>query len=431
MIQMSISLCLAIRSFTAFDYRQSSPSSLFPQNMAAIDVTLPDTASNPAYLPLIRYPYLHFSGCKPYTLDELYATTIRAGYGNGAFGVQASWQRFGFDQYLEHIAEASAGFSPIKYVSIGAGVCYYNISIHTPEVTLSSHLFDGRVSILIAPLEWGELSFQYDNIASLFIKKRSDLLYPGWSGGAALKPIKGMAIIWNITSTPFGFVNTLAASINILKYFSIRAGYARESSTYSASASFIYKYVSASYGIKYHPHLGFTHSFGVSIAASEMPIEALNYGEMFSRILGNEEIKKIDINSCSFDDLMRVPEMDELFAERIIKFRTSVGPVTKETFIQIGMSQREIQRVMKYLTGLAEEAPKQKEVRHGRKEQEKAQKAIFKKLLGEGLPASLSLELSEMAIKRQIQMIRDRLGLIGELDSDKKKKILKLCAGPF
>jgi hypothetical protein len=431
MIRISITVCLAIRYFTAFDYRQNSPASLFPQNQAAIDITLPDSASNPAYFPRIKYPYLHFSGCRPYNLDELYSTTIRAGYGDGAFGMQASWSRFGFDQYLENIAEASAGYCPIKYISLGAGLFYYNVSIHTPEVSLSGHLCDGRLSILIAPFEWIDLSFQYENVVSLFIKSRRDILYPGWSGGAGLKPIKGLSLIWNITSTPYGFVNSLAASINILKYFSIRAGYARESSTYSAAVSFIYKYVSASYGLKYHPHLGLTHSFGVSLAAGEIAVEALNYGEMFNRIREIRGIKKIDISSCSLEELLQIPDFDELFAGRIIKYRNNIGPVSKDAFIQIGMNEQEARRVMKYITGLADESPKPKKAARGRKEHEKAQKEIFQKLLREGLPASLSLELSEMAVRGQVHMIRSKLGSLTELDQNKKKRIMQLCAGPF
>ncbi len=110
-----------------------------------------------------------------------------------------------------------------------------------------------------------------------------------------------------------------------------------------------------------------------------------------------------------------------------------MGPVSKEALIRIGMDEREAQRVMKYIQGLAEDDPKPKEKETGRrkKEHEKAQKEIFRKLLAEGLPASLSLELSGMAVKGQVQMIRNKLGALTELNSDKKQRIMQLCAGPF
>jgi hypothetical protein len=431
MIHLSITLFLSIKAIAAFDYRENSPASLFPQNQAAIDVTLPDAVSNPACLPMIQFPYLHFSGSKPYTLDELYATILRAGYGNGVFGVQVSWNRFGFDQYLENIADAAVGYRPVRYVSLGAAISYYNISIQTQEASISSHLCDGRVSMLIAPFEWTDLSFQYENIASILIKKRRDLLYPGWSAGAALKPIKGLTLTWNINRTPYGYVNSISASVNILKYLSVRAGYARESATYSASVSFIYKYISASYGLKYHPHLGFTHSVGVTLALFEIPVEPLNYSNMLKRIHELHGVNRIDINSCSLDEIMQIPDMEELFAERIIKYRNSTGTVTKDTFVQVGMKEQDIQHLLKYITGLTADTVKPKVIYRSRNEYEKAQKEIFKKLLTIGLTASAALELSEMAVKGQEQKIRNKVNGLPAIDADKKKKILKLCSDPF
>jgi hypothetical protein len=431
MIHITLALYLATKSFAAFDYRENSPASLFPHNLAAVDATLPDAASNPAYLPAFEYPYLHCSGSKPFTLDELYSTILRIGYGTSGFGVQASWNRFGFEQYLENIAEIAFGYRPVKYISFGAGVSYYNISIHTLETSLSSHLCDGSISVVIAPFEWIDLAFRHENVVSIFIKKRKDLLYPAWSAGAALKPIHGLAFVWNINRTPYGYVNSISASVNILKYFIARAGYAKESMTYAASVSLIYKYVSVSYGLAFQPHLGFTHSFGVSIAPREIPVVSLNYGNIFQRIHEFRTIDKIDISVCARDELVSIPEMNEVFAERIIKYRENVGPVTKDALVQIGMKEQEIHHLLKYIKGVKTGTPEPKANSRFKRLNEKTQKEIFKKLLGEGLAASLSLELAEMAVRGQHLMIRDKLGSLREIDAEKKKKILKLCTEPF
>jgi hypothetical protein len=183
MIKLVIAFYLAKSLSAAFDYRENPPASLFPIHQAAADASLPDSVSNPAYLPRFRYPYLTCSGSLPYTLSDIYSTTLRAGYGARGFGFQAAWNRFGFEEYLEHIVEANFAFMPVRYVSIGAGLRYYNISLNTVEASLSSHLVDGMASIMIAPFEWIEIAFQQENPGSLFIRRRRDLLFPAWSAG--------------------------------------------------------------------------------------------------------------------------------------------------------------------------------------------------------------------------------------------------------
>jgi hypothetical protein len=430
MIHLAIFICMASLPIKAFDYLENSPSYLFPYNQAAIDATLPDGSSNPAYAPLIRYPYLHASGSKPYALDGLYSTLLKTGYGNGVFGAHASWSRFGFDRYLENVVEAGFGYRPVKYISLGAGVRYYNVSINTSEVRFSCNLFDGVVSVMAAPCDWLDISFQFENITSLFLKKRGDLLYPGWSAGASLKPISGLSLRWNINRTSCGYVNSISATVYILRYLSAAAGYSRESETCSAALSLIYRYVSVSYGLKYNPHLGFTHSVGVTLSAFEIPVKALNYGRMFAWISGAGGTPKIDINSCTLEELMRIPGMKKILAERIIKHRASIGPIKKEDLMRIGMDRKEAASLISLADGFGEDNPRSGKRKSGKKH-EKARKRLFSQLLKEGLSASASLEISGMAIKGEHRKILDKLGSMSGIGAEKKKKILELCAGSF
>jgi hypothetical protein len=430
MIQIIAIICLAKSAFAAFDYRESPPAALFPFFQAASDSSIPDSISNPAYLPRIRYPYLHFSGSMPYTLDGLYSSTLRIGYGTKGFGIQATWNRFGFDQYLENVVGANIAYMPVKYVSIGAGASYYNLLMDTAEVSMTTHLADGRISVLVAPFDWIELAFQQENIVSLFIRKRRDILFPEWSAGAALKPLKGLALIYNLNKTSNGYVNCVSASANILKYFSLKVGYAREATTYSAALSFMYKYISVSYGLKYHPHLGFTHSAGVTLSMEDMNIDSLTYGSILSRIQEIQNIQKTDINSCSMDQLKSVPVLGQQIADRIMKYRKAIGPLSRKSLIQIGLLESEIDRLMPYISGLAPDEAEPKIDYRSRERYEKAQKEIFKKFVGLGLPAASALDLADMAIKGQRQACLDRITSQPDLDAQKKKKALELCAGP-
>jgi hypothetical protein len=429
MIKIAIILCLAGDVISAFDYRVTPPAALFPFRQSVNDDSLPDSVSNPAYLPRIRNPYLHCSGSRPYTLDGLYATTLRAGYAMKGFAFQALWDRFGIEQYLENVVELNLAYMPVRYISIGAGASYYNIAINSVETSMRTHQADCRASLLIAPCEWIEIAFQQENIASLFIKKRRDLMFPEWIAGAALKPFKGFSLLYNISSTSNGYVNTIAATANVLSYFSIRVGYAHEATTYSGALSFVYKYISVSYGVKYHPHLGFTHSAGVTLSVSEIHIDSLSYGSIFSRVRDLQKKPAVNINSCSLEQLTAVPGLPQHIAERIMKYRKTTGPLSRTALLQIGLSGKEIDGLLGHITGLApDDEPGMQSGRTTREDYEKKQKIIFKKLIGLGIPAATALELTDMVMNEKKKSCADRINSLPGLSADKKKQVLELCA---
>lgn len=430
-MKIAIILIMAHAAVGAFDYREAPPAALFPFFQAAGDSSLPDPISNPAYLPRIAYPYLLFSGSMPYTLSEFYSSTLRAGYGAKGFGIQALWDRSGIEEYAENIAEINLGYSPIRYVSFGAGVRYYNLAIDTVEVSRTIHLVDGACSILIAPCPWIELAFQQENIGSLFVKKRRDLLPPDWSAGAALRPFRGLTLAYNCNSTATGYIHCISASANILKYFSVRVGYAREAGTLSASLSFIYKYLSASYGLRYHPHLGFTHSIGVTLAAGEMKIESLAYGDFFPRMQGKPVALKADINTCGMERLESIPGLGSGMADRIMKYRKTIGPLSRTGLLQIGLTEREIDRLLEHAGGLVPDDAGPDGGRRDRERREKAQKELFKKLIALGLSASPALELSDLAAQGRRNALLERINAMQWPDARTKKKALDLCAAPL
>ncbi|MBP7738424.1 MAG: helix-hairpin-helix domain-containing protein [Spirochaetes bacterium] len=429
MIKIALILCISGNLLNAFDYRVTPPASLFPFRQSANDHSIPDAISNPAYLPRIPYPYLHCSGSRPYTQDGLEATTLRAGYAVRGFAIQAVWDRFGIGGYMEHVVEVNIAYMPIRYISIGSGVTYYNLSIRTAEASLKTHQADCRASIVIAPFPWIEAAFQQENIASLFIKKRRDLMFPEWSAGAALKPFKGLAIMYNINKTPHGYVNTIAASANVLKYFSLRVGYAREAMTCAGSISFIYKYVAASYGLKYHPHLGLTHTVGITLSATEMTLDSLSYGSMFSRASDRRNMEKVNINACSMETLLSVPGLDRQTAERIMKYRKTIGPLTRTGLLQIGLTEKDIADLLPHITGLAQEEKSPAPDRRSLDRIEKIQKDLFKRLVVLGVPAASALECADMALRGESKSCADRINAMADLGAAARKQAVGLCSG--
>ncbi|MFC1670347.1 ComEA family DNA-binding protein [Spirochaetota bacterium] len=428
---IKITAIISISSFIvgAFNYRESSPINLFPYNYAVVNNSVPGFFPNPAYLPLSDYLFLNFSMDKPYSLENITSNNLRLGYGFGNWGFQFGWNRMGIDQYSENIVDLSAGYMPLKYLSFGIGINYYNISISTEEILLKRNLFDAKVSVLCIPFHWLHISFYQDNMVSLFIKKRRDLLFPEWSTGVSVSPVRGLSFIWNINRTAYGYINNFIVSANVNRYFSLSGGYSKETSSYSAAFSFVYKYIRASYGLRYHSYLGSTHAMGLSLTGIPLKLESLNYRKRFKE-RPKRYFKKININKCSIEEIRKLPFPSDIFAERIIKYRSTIGPVTMKALFQVGMDNKMVKGLLNHIYGLAAERKNRfnkyfKMRKRGNRiySREKRVK-LFQKLLSLGVKTSTAFKISKLAASEtKIQFII-KINSFAGLDKNTKRKIL-------
>jgi len=431
MLKLAISIYLANTITQAFEYKNSSAASLHPYLNAAIDYSTPGSISNPAYLPLIDFSYINFSGSRPYSLNEISSINLKSGYSLKNSGIQIFWNRFGIDEYKENIIEGNIGYMPIKYFSAGTGLNYYNLIINTRELSFTTNQLDVKISALLIPFQWMEISFHQNNLFSILYKKRSDLLFPEGALGVSLKPLKGLSIIWNINRNAFGYVNSFLLSANLLKFLSIKLGYSKETTSYSASFSFVYKYTFFSYSFKFHPHLGITHSIGVTLASRHIQFNNLEYINRFKKRSRNSDITRININNCSLNELKKIPAIKENIAVRIIKYREIIGPVSKKSLIQIGLKQREVNNLLEYVYGLNTKKIQKKKYRKWSRFSRARKKKLFIKLLKFGIGASYSLKLSELASKGKEKQIFAEIDSIANIDREKKKKIKRLCIEQF
>ncbi len=422
-------------SFAAFDYREVSQTSLFQFNAAVIDYSVPGDISNPAYYPLAKSPYLMFSGSNPYSLENLFSGMLKAGGAHKGFGAQISWNRFGFDQYSENILEAGVSYIFINRISIGVSFSYYNLAINTDVISETHDLFNIKSGLLIIPFDWLNISGTIDNIISLFNPEQQQILFPEWSAGAGIRPVKGLFVSWNINGTAFGLVNSFYVSANILPFLSIRAGYAKETSSYSGSVLVAYKHVSVSYGLKYHPHLGFTHSAGITLTLSPVSLDSVSYSTNFEKDRDDDikNFKRININTCSENELGKIPGISKTISERLIKYREIIGPVTKDSLVQIGLSQKEADAMLDFIYGLDEE--KKEEFKPNQHKAayhyniDAARKLIFEKLNKSGIGALPSMKLSEMAVKKETDKINAYIASLKNISEDLRLKVRMICSG--
>ena len=354
MIKLAAALIVSRVLISSFDYKNSSPVTLFPYYNAAIDYEIPNVITNPSYLPLINYSKISFSTSNPYSIENLSSSNLRLSTTVNNMGFQFSWINFGFDQYKENILEANMGYLITKSVSAGIGLNYYNIDINTDEISFTTDLYGTNLSLLWMPVKWLNISFLQENLQSCFDKNKVDLLYPGYSFGLSIRAIKGFSLTWNINKTPFKYINSFSFSANILPVISVKAGYSRETSSYSAAISVIYKHITVSYGMRYHSYLDLTHSIGIILTDSSQHFSSMDYLNTKNKNMLKQRIKRINIKTCTLIELQEVSVINDVHKERIIKFRKLIGTITKKSLFQIGLTNKEILQLSEYIYGLTE-----------------------------------------------------------------------------
>jgi hypothetical protein len=411
----------------AFEYRTGSPDSLFPLQSAIHDYTTPVVMMTPALLPFADGLLLNSSAGRPYSEEILSTAGTAIQYGSDGYGVQTSWDTFGSDFYREHIFSLKAGYSIFSFLHTGISENLYILKITADELSLERKEADTDLAVLLTPFPWLNAAFIQTGIATLISKENEDIIYPERSAGILIKPGSGFSLSWNITDTVADRANIFSAAINPVSFFSVKGGYCRENSSFAASFGILAQKFFVSYGLRYHPYLGYTHSVGITYTPDPQ-IETLNYGKP----LFSSAEKKINIKTAGLDDLKNINGLSEKSAERIISFREKIGPVTEKSLMQIGLTGEEIGVFEDNVYGL-ERASRNKE---GSKDYKKFRKRPprneriklkFRKLIDRGIPAFTAITYSELSEKDDNAPFHNRLQNDGALSWEQKKLIEKVC----
>ena len=361
MIKIAIAILVAKQLMLSFEYKESHPASLFPFYTASEEVSSPGNSTNPACLPMWQFWHISSAYGKPYSIEEINSGNMRLGTGFNDFGFQIGWSRFGIDEYMEDALEGNAGYKICKYLYWGLGVSYYNLHIDTQELSHNKNLTDFRASFLIMPFSWVSIGIQQENIVSIINKDREDMLYPNSSFGITVKPVQGISFTWNINKIYYDYINSYSITSFIHPNLCLKAGYCREISTYSAAFIFLYQNTRVSYGLRHHSYLGLTHIIGVTVTSVPLVFEQVNYNKKLFRRHLPKKRRKVNIKYCELEELTEIPVLSHAEAERIIKYRNIIGPVSRKSLFQIGLSEKEIDQLHDYISGLSPDIVEVKE----------------------------------------------------------------------
>jgi hypothetical protein len=411
----------------AFEYRTENPDALFPMMQAVYDYSYPAIMVNPAQLPLTGGFIFNSNGGRPYSEKELSSGGMAIQYGSGSYGLQISWNSFGADFYREHTFSLKAAYSIFAFLNIGVSENLYVLKIATDELSDDWKKYDTDVSFLFLPFSWLNFGFTQTGIASLINEKNNDMLYNESSMGVLFKPGKGFSIAWNNTDTAIERLNIFTVSINPVNFIALRAGYCKENSSFSTAMGILAKNLFISYGLRYHPFLGYSHSIGISYTIGS-GIESLDYKKPLFSI----EREKININTATLDDLKAISGLSDLSVERILLYREKLGPVTDKALLQIGLTSDEIKIIKANTYGIARSSSSKDGESNFKKfvktppRQERI-KTKFQNLIKEGIPVSTAIKYSELSESADKKEFRAKLQSDDSLNSDQKKSIERIC----
>lgn len=132
---------------------------------------------------------------------------------------------------------------------------------------------------------------------------------------------------------------------------------------------------------------------------------------------------------------MYVNALPELIAERIINYRTIIGPITQKGLLQIGLSQKEITQIKSFIKGLAAESEKtpSKDNKSKRKTYKgiytlDQRKMLFQSLLKNGFGASSALRITEVAKNKSWNDLILEVKRFTDVTPEKKRLIIKICS---
>ncbi|MCL1833648.1 MAG: helix-hairpin-helix domain-containing protein [Leptospirales bacterium] len=410
-----------------FEYRTENPDALFPTLQAVYDYSSPAVMMNPAQIPLSDRFIFNSNGGRPYSEKELMSGGAAVQYGSTNYGLQIFWNSFGADFYREHTFSLKAAYSIFSFFNIGISENLYILKIAADELSKDWRKSDTDISLLFSPYQWLNFAFTQTGIVSLINEKNDDILYNESSVGVLFKPGKGFSIAWNNTDTAIERVNIFTVSINPTNFITLKGGYCKENSSFSTAMGILASDLYISYGLKYHPFLGYSHSVGISYAIGS-GIESLDY----KKPLFSSDREKININRATLDDLKAITGLSDVSAERIILYREKIGPVTDKALMQIGLTSDEIKIIKANVYGI-ERASSGKDGEKNFKKFVKSPprqeriKTKFQNLIKGGIQASTAIKYSELSESVNKTEFRAKLQSDNSLSSDQKKAVERIC----
>ncbi|HOJ29091.1 MAG TPA: hypothetical protein PL059_08440 [Spirochaetota bacterium] len=331
----------------------------------------------------------------PFGYPDLYRTTTFIHTAMHGYSVGLQWQYFGIPEYREDTLNVGACWAIAQWISVGVEFHDYILSIHTETFSHTQSLYDYGMYCTIKPFERVSLFVMQNNIKNFhddgYIPSETIL-------SARAEFFKGCTVEYEFH---YGDYISQIVKINgyITRYCAVDIGYSRELNLSSAGITILWGSFLIRYEMNHHSFLGNTHTFGLVFSQVG-----------FSYISADKPVKKekpkLDIQSCTAEELIELNVVSEVLCQRIIKYRKMFGNVSVTSLYQLGLTTQQIRDLQQYTYNYYEDETngiqnheKQSSIKQNNyiphEEKNRRIKILFQSMVAAEIPAYIAISLAE------------------------------------
>ncbi|MBZ0200346.1 MAG: hypothetical protein K8H86_10790 [Ignavibacteriaceae bacterium] len=181
-------------------------------------------------------------------------------YGTAAIGGMS----YGFELYKESRALAAYAYNYLNKFFAGAAINYHSLSIQNYGSDYSFYINAGLLLYIEQYIRWGASITNINHATFGKEKNQIPVIYNTGFSYDVTDNITACVAIEKETSFPFSF--RFGLDYEILKYFSIRTGYANEPVRFTAGVGISYSIFNFDYAVFNHQELGLTHQAGIIVS---------------------------------------------------------------------------------------------------------------------------------------------------------------------
>jgi comEA protein len=180
-----------------------------------------------------------------------------------------------------------------------------------------------------------QLGLYMNNINSPTISKENESLPRIISGGISFVPVRGLTLAGDLYKDfDHDLQIRVGQELRIIKYLAIRGGVQTKPSRFTAGAGFYVMNLALDYAFFSHSTLGASHNVSLTIRFGEREDDHIFDYESAMKPhtkkgkKKSEDLKpgeKIDINTATIEDFMRVPGIGPSTAKAIVEYREQKG----------------------------------------------------------------------------------------------------------
>ncbi|MCX8123831.1 MAG: helix-hairpin-helix domain-containing protein [Spirochaetes bacterium] len=331
----------------------------------------------------------------PFGYANLYSTSSFIYYTFDGYSTGIQWQHFGISEYREDTVSFCTNMAIAQWIHVGVELHDYILTINTDQLTKNQSFYDYGINCTIIPLDKLEILVMQNNIRNF----QKDGYIPSETIVALRTQFfEGCTVEYEFH---YGDYATQVFRINgyITRYCAVNIDYSPELNTSSAGVNIIWNTLLFQYKLKHHSFLGNTHTFSIVYS-----LKGFIYTSTDKPL--RKQAHKIDIQTCTVDELKQLEIIPENMCQRIVKYRSMFGPVSIHSLYQLGFTTQQIQEIQEYVCNFHElgksdhdNDEKSNKMVHNKfissDEKNKKIKKLFQAMITAEIPAYIALSLAE------------------------------------